>query len=73
MHECPLCHYKFEDAESLRRHLEEGRGCPEAFAESLRARLQEYDDTLATPGQAQDIAELDLFCDVRAMVCTSGS
>lgn len=29
MHECPTCHFRFEDAESLRRHTEEGRGCPE--------------------------------------------
>ena len=29
MHECQHCHYRFEDAESLRRHLEEGSGCPE--------------------------------------------
>jgi hypothetical protein len=28
MHECPHCRFRFEDAESLRRHLEEGRGCP---------------------------------------------
>lgn len=38
------------------------------LAERLRARLREYDDTLATPGQAQDIAEADLLHDVRAMV-----
>lgn len=38
------------------------------FAETLRARLQEYDDTIATPGQAQDIAEVDLLDDVRALV-----
>ncbi|HEY5785842.1 MAG TPA: C2H2-type zinc finger protein [Microlunatus sp.] len=30
LHECPHCHFRFEDAESLRRHLEEGDGCPEA-------------------------------------------
>lgn len=30
MHECSHCHYRFEDAESLTRHLEEGRGCPDA-------------------------------------------
>lgn len=30
MHKCPHCKYSFPDAESLRRHLEEGRGCPEA-------------------------------------------
>lgn len=29
MHRCPHCDYSFPDAESLRRHLEEGRGCPE--------------------------------------------
>lgn len=29
MNECPTCHYRFEDAESLRRHREEGQGCPE--------------------------------------------
>lgn len=29
MHECPHCHYRFEDPESLDRHLNEGRGCPE--------------------------------------------
>lgn len=28
MHECPTCHYRFEDAESLRRHQEESTGCP---------------------------------------------
>lgn len=28
MHECPHCLFRFEDGESLRRHLEEGRGCP---------------------------------------------
>jgi uncharacterized C2H2 Zn-finger protein len=26
---CPFCGYKFETAEDLRRHLEEGRGCPD--------------------------------------------
>jgi len=26
---CGSCQYKFEDAEALRRHQEEGRGCPE--------------------------------------------
>lgn len=30
MHECPHCHYRFEDAESLLRHLNEGNGCPES-------------------------------------------
>lgn len=30
LHECPHCHYRFEDAESLRRHLDEGGGCPDA-------------------------------------------
>lgn len=30
LHECPHCHYKFEDAESLNRHLNEGGGCPDA-------------------------------------------
>lgn len=30
MHECPSCGYRFEDAEALRRHVEEGGGCPEA-------------------------------------------
>lgn len=29
MHKCPYCGYRFEDAESLTRHLDEGRGCPE--------------------------------------------
>jgi hypothetical protein len=29
MHECRYCHYRFESAEDLRRHLDEGRGCPE--------------------------------------------
>lgn len=29
LHECPHCHYRFEDAESLERHLNEGSGCPE--------------------------------------------
>lgn len=28
MHECPYCRYRFEDAQSLDRHLNEGRGCP---------------------------------------------
>lgn len=32
VHECPYCHYRFEDAESLRRHREEGGGCPEQTA-----------------------------------------
>lgn len=26
---CPHCKYRFEDAEALRRHLEEGDGCPQ--------------------------------------------
>jgi hypothetical protein len=30
LNECPHCHYRFEDAESLRRHLDESQGCPEA-------------------------------------------
>lgn len=30
LHECPHCHYRFEDATSLGRHLNEGNGCPEA-------------------------------------------
>jgi hypothetical protein len=29
LHECPHCHFRFETAEDLRKHLEEGRGCPE--------------------------------------------
>jgi len=29
LHECPHCHYRFEDAESLDRHLNEDGGCPE--------------------------------------------
>lgn len=29
LHECPYCHYRFEDRESLTAHLTEGRGCPE--------------------------------------------
>jgi predicted Zn-ribbon and HTH transcriptional regulator len=29
MNKCEHCGYRFEDAESLRRHLEEGSGCPE--------------------------------------------
>lgn len=33
LHECPTCHYRFESSEDLRRHLEEGRGCPEDEAE----------------------------------------
>lgn len=28
MHKCPYCDYRFEDPQSLRRHLEEGQGCP---------------------------------------------
>lgn len=28
MHKCEECGYRFEDAESLRRHQEEGNGCP---------------------------------------------
>lgn len=35
------------------------------FAELLRRKLAEYDDALATPGQARDIAERDLLDDVR--------
>jgi hypothetical protein len=27
LHECPYCHYKFEDGESLDAHLDD-RGCP---------------------------------------------
>ncbi len=38
------------------------------LADRLRARLAEYDNTLATPGQAQDIAEADLLSDVLAIV-----
>lgn len=30
MHECPHCGYRFEDEESLDRHLNEGSGCPDA-------------------------------------------
>lgn len=29
MHKCPHCNYRFEDGESLDRHLNEGSGCPE--------------------------------------------
>ena len=29
LHECPYCHYKFEDKDALVRHVYEGRGCPE--------------------------------------------
>lgn len=29
MHKCRHCKYRFEDAESLIRHLEDGRGCPD--------------------------------------------
>jgi hypothetical protein len=29
LHQCPYCHYRFEDRESLERHLEEDGGCPE--------------------------------------------
>ena len=29
LHECPTCHYRFETAEDLDAHLEDG-GCPEA-------------------------------------------
>jgi hypothetical protein len=29
MNKCPHCGYRFETAEALHRHLEEGRGCPE--------------------------------------------
>lgn len=39
------------------------------IAERLRALLREYDDTLAMPGQAQDIAEADLLDEIRALVC----
>lgn len=35
MHKCPHCKYRFEDAESLRRHLEEGMGCPELHDQQL--------------------------------------
>jgi len=27
LHECPHCHYRFEDAASLEAHLEDGAGC----------------------------------------------
>lgn len=27
LHECPYCHYGFEDAQSLNDHLDD-RGCP---------------------------------------------
>jgi hypothetical protein len=30
MHRCPYCAYSFPDAESLRHHLDDGAGCPEA-------------------------------------------
>lgn len=30
MHTCPHCGYSFPDADSLRRHTDEGGGCPEA-------------------------------------------
>lgn len=29
MHECLICHYRFEDEVPLSRHINEGRGCPE--------------------------------------------
>jgi hypothetical protein len=29
LHECPDCHYRFEDAEALDRHVNEDAGCPE--------------------------------------------
>jgi len=29
LHECPHCQYRFEDAESLDRHLNDMGGCPE--------------------------------------------
>jgi len=29
MNRCITCGYRFESAEALRRHREEGRGCPE--------------------------------------------
>jgi hypothetical protein len=40
----------------------------EQAEERLRRRLQEYDDTLATPGQARDIADQDLIDDLRTIV-----
>jgi hypothetical protein len=45
--------------------LEDAENRPSTFAELLRRKLAEYDDTLATPGQARDIAERDLLDDVR--------
>jgi hypothetical protein len=39
----------------------------DTLAERVRARLRDYDDTLATPGQAQDIAEADLLYDLRTI------
>jgi len=29
---CPHCQYRFEDDAALKRHMEEGRGCPESGA-----------------------------------------
>jgi hypothetical protein len=48
---------------------DEERGTGEVtLAERLRALLREYDNTVAIPGQAQDIAEADLLYDVRALL-----
>jgi hypothetical protein len=38
------------------------------LGDKLRARLRDYDNTLATPGQAQDIAEADLLHDVEQII-----
>lgn len=37
------------------------------LGDKLRARLRDYDNTLATPGQALDVAEADLLHDVQEM------
>ena len=69
MHECPHCHYRFEDAQSLRRHLEEGGGCPEQDSLlditslallSLRWRYESWLSLLHTTDAERELANIKI-------------
>ena len=44
-HKCPSCGYRFEDRESLDRHTDEGRGCPET-ARPMDDLMRKYADVV---------------------------
>lgn len=77
LHECPHCHFKFENAEDLERHLNEGSGCPalsdhHPLVSEIQVSAEPIDELTALTDKMRDaLLDGDVPEDLKGIVCLS--